>query len=53
MAASGLAVGPVDLQDGLAVGDKEAGQGGTVGAGALHAPSVDLAEPRAQASRSR
>ena len=45
VAAPGLAVGPVDLQDGLAVGGEEAGQGGAVGAGALHAPGDGLAEP--------
>jgi len=52
VAAPGLTVGPVDLQHDLAVGGKEAGQGGAVGAGALHAPGDGLAEPRAQASRS-
>jgi len=44
-AAAGLAVGPVDLEHDLAVGDQEAGQGGAVAAGALHTPGVDLAEP--------
>jgi hypothetical protein len=43
--APGLAVGPVDLLDDLALGGKEAGQGGAGGAGALHAPGDDLAEP--------
>jgi len=45
VAAAGGAVGAVDLQHGLALGGKEAGQGGAVGAGALYAPGVDLAEP--------
>jgi hypothetical protein len=44
--AAGGPVGPVDLQDDLAVGGEEAGQGGAVGAGAFHPPGVDdLAEP--------
>jgi hypothetical protein len=44
-AAAGLAVGPVDLHHDLAVGGQKAGQGGTVGAGAFHAPGVGLTEP--------
>jgi hypothetical protein len=51
--AAGLAVGPVDLEHDLAMGDKQAGQGGAVAAGALHTPGVDLAQTLAQASRSR
>jgi hypothetical protein len=44
MGAAGGAVGPVDLDHDLAVGVQEAGQAGTVGAGAFHAPCLDLAE---------
>jgi hypothetical protein len=51
-APTGLAVGPVDLQNDLALSDKETGQGGAVGAGALHAPGDGFAEPAGQASRS-
>ena len=51
-AAAGLAVGSVDLDHDLAVGGQEAGQGGTVGAGAVHAQAMGWPSPRAQASRS-
>jgi hypothetical protein len=44
VAAPGGPVGPVDFQHDLVLGDKEAGQGGAVGAGALHAPGDGLAE---------
>jgi hypothetical protein len=44
-AAAGLAVAPVDLQDDLAVGGQEAGQGGAIGAGAFHPPDDGFAKP--------
>src|SRR4029453_11068188 len=43
--AAGCPVGPVDLQDPLAVGSQEADQAGAVAAGAFHPPHIDLAEP--------
>jgi hypothetical protein len=44
MAAASRPVGPVDLQDSLAVGGQEAGQPGAVTAGALHPPGHGLAQ---------
>jgi hypothetical protein len=44
LAASGLAVGSVDLDHDLTVDGQEAGQGGTVGAGALHPPGHGLSQ---------
>jgi hypothetical protein len=43
--ASGLAVGPVDLQHRLVVGGEEAGQPGAVAAGAFHPPGDGRTEP--------
>jgi hypothetical protein len=40
--ASGLPVGPVDLDYDLAVGAQEASQGGAVGAGALDPERLQL-----------
>ncbi len=44
MVAAGGAVRPVDLDHDLVVGVQKAGQAGAVGAGAFHAPRLDLAE---------
>ena len=46
-----LPVGPVDLEDAIAVLAQEPGQAGAVGAGALDAKSADGPRDRAQACR--
>jgi hypothetical protein len=48
VAAPGLAVGSVDLHHDLAVGGQEAGEGGAVGAGALHPQATGSPSPWAQ-----
>jgi hypothetical protein len=45
VAAAGLPIGAVDLEDDLACCVQEASQRGAIGASAFHAPGLDLTEP--------